>query len=181
MTRTSVAVWLCLAGLLFVVVGCSDGGEYGDYDQAEERTDVGQTSGHAGHQHHEHGGALGPHQGHLIELGEEEYHAELVFDKQTRKTTVYILGSDAKTPEAIEQPDVELHLAMGDEEVELTLKAVPLEDDAEGKSSRFELPADELPESIDDEEKFEGHLLLTIAGKRFEGELAHHEDEKSGE
>jgi len=42
---------------------------------------------------HEHGDA-GPHGGHLVELGEEEYHAEVVLDVKSKAVSVYILSSD---------------------------------------------------------------------------------------
>src|SRR5689334_20069810 len=44
-----------------------------------------------GHEHHHHG----PHNGHLMEIGGEEYHAEWTHD-ESGKVTFYILDSEAK-------------------------------------------------------------------------------------
>ena len=52
--------------------------------------------GHA-HAHPAHG----PHDGHLIELGEEEYHAELTHDDATKSVTVYLLDKETKRVEIL--------------------------------------------------------------------------------
>jgi hypothetical protein len=39
---------------------------------------------------------VGPHKGTLIELGEEEYHAELVNDEKTHTATIYLLDGEVK-------------------------------------------------------------------------------------
>lgn len=122
---------------------------------------------------HNHDHEEGPHGGHLIELGDEEYHAELVFDEETRKTTIYILDGEAKSPHPIAAEEIELHLEVGDDEAELMLVAVPLENDGEEKSSRFELAADKLPESVKDEEDFAGHLHVKIGEMEYSGDIEH--------
>ncbi len=52
--------------------------------------------------------AEGPHHGSLIELGNEEYHAELVHDAEN--VTVYILDSSASTATPIEAPELTINL-----------------------------------------------------------------------
>ena len=49
-------------------------------------------SEHHGHSHE----ALGPNGGHLIELGDEEYHLEWNHDDETGLVTVYVLDSTAR-------------------------------------------------------------------------------------
>ena len=128
---------------------------------------------------HDHSHESGPNGGHLIELGEEEYHAELVFDEETRVTTIYVLDGNAKSPVPIKAEELELHLEGEGDEVELMFAASPLESDGEGMSSRFVLAADDLPESIKDEEEIKGHLHIEIDGKMFAGDIAHeHEGDK---
>jgi hypothetical protein len=131
----------------------------------------------------------GPNGGHLIELGEEEYHAELVFDEETRVTTIFVLDGHAKSPVPIKATELELHLEGDTDHDELMFAASPLESDGEGMSSRFELAADDLPESVKDEEDFKGHLHIEIDGKNFNGELEHdheggdgdkHDDDEEG-
>src|SRR3989337_1170847 len=52
----------------------------------------------------------GPHGGSLIELGAEEYHAELIHDDQAGTVTIYLLDSAAKAAVAIDAPDVTINL-----------------------------------------------------------------------
>jgi hypothetical protein len=168
------STWAFLAIVVWIGVaaGCTKNGEMQEYQQAPPS----QTDPHAGHSH-EH--AHGPHDGHLIELGAEQFHAELVFDPESRVTTIYLLGSDAETAHATEAAEIELHLEVDGSEVELTLAAAPQEGDPEGKSSRFQLPAEQLPEAIKDEEGFHGHVTIVVDGQEFKGEITH--DHEHGE
>ena len=54
-----------------------------------------------GHEHHHHG----PHNGHVMEIGGEEYHAEWTHD-ESGKVTFYILDSDAKKEVPIEADEI---------------------------------------------------------------------------
>lgn len=157
----AAAAWIGLAS------GCPSGSQYQEYHEAPQSP----TDPHAGHVH-EHG----PHGGHLIELGAEEFHAELVFDSNTRLTTIYLLGSDAHSPHAVDAAEVVLHLRVDGAEVELAAPAAPQEGDPEGNSSRFQLPAEQLPEAIRDEEGFHGHIRVVVDGRDLEGEITHDHD-----
>src|ERR1700728_4060240 len=59
------------------------------------------------HEHEE-----GPHHGHLVELGEEEYHAEVAFDPKTATITIYTLDSTAKKPALTDAKELKLELAI---------------------------------------------------------------------
>src|SRR5262245_42443193 len=98
---------------------------------------------------HDHG--AGPHGGAIVELGADEYHAEVVLDPKAHALRVYMLGGDAKTPALVAV--AELKIVTGENQ-SLTLKAAPQEGEAAGKSSLFEL-VDE--KTVDDLEK-EGSL-----------------------
>src|SRR3954453_3788032 len=80
------------------------------------------------HAHH------GPHHGHLMELGEEEYHAEWTHD-ETGKVTFYILGSDAKKEVPIAAGEITIDVKIGDNPPKTyKLEAV---NPTEGKSAAF--------------------------------------------
>ena len=64
--------------------------------------------------HHDHP-AEGPHKGHLIELGNEEFHAELTHDDATKTVTIYLLGADAKTAAMSADPELALNLVVAGE------------------------------------------------------------------
>ena len=116
----------------------------------------------------------GPHKGHLIELGEEEYHAELAHDDATKTITVYVLGADAKTAVAISETEITLNLVAGGETMQAKLAAMPQEGDAQGKSSRFTLMDEKVMEALE-APKTTGRLTLTIDGKPFSGKVEHEE------
>jgi hypothetical protein len=119
---------------------------------------------------HEHG----PHGGHLVELGEEEYHAEVVFDQKDAKLTVYILDSTAKTPTPIDGKEITLKLAIDGKTEPFALAAVPQSSDPQGKSSRFELAGNaDVKSHIKDEEDLKGSVSATIGGKSFSGDIKH--------
>lgn len=119
--------------------------------------------------HHEHG----PHDGVLVELGDEEYHGEIVDDQKTGKVTVYLLDSKAKEAVAIEAKEVQINVRKGGKPEQFRLKAKPQDKDAKGKSSRFELDSRNLIKLLDDE-KAECRLRVVIKGRLFNAKIAHH-------
>lgn len=137
----------------------------------------------AEHEAHEHGAGghpeEGPHHGQLIELGKEEYHAELVHDDAVHKITIYLLDGAAKQNVAIADRELMLNVVAAGKPQQFKLVAVPQADDAAGQSSRFELVDQTLCEALDDS-KTTGRLNVTIAGKPFAGEVSHaaHDDHK---
>jgi hypothetical protein len=150
---------------LLIAAGCNKpADEFREFGAADDVTNTTPEPEHAEH---------GPHDGHLIELGAEEYHGEIVMDATTRKVTVYLLGSDAKRAVPVSEPSVTLNLKVGETPTSLTLTAAPQEGEADGKSSRFEIAGESLPEAIKDEEDLHGDLVVTIEGKQFRGEISH--------
>src|SRR5690242_18148959 len=74
---------------------------------------VAKTDGPQDHHEEEHAHPdEGPHDGHLIELGQEEYHAELVHDDASSTVTLYVLDSTARSAVAIEEETVKLNLVV---------------------------------------------------------------------
>jgi len=149
-----------------LLAGCPEQGAMktaGDADMKKEA----ENAEHA----HEH---TAPHGGHLIELGKHEYTAEVLFDATTKVVTIYVLGAHADVPVAVTPTDISFHMAHGDHEDELTLKAEPQTGDAEGKASKFisEPQHDHLKE-IADIEALHGHVHVKIGDKEYEGELTH--------
>jgi hypothetical protein len=75
-----------------------------------------EAPGHAGHNHaaagHQHPTA-GPHGGALLELGREEFHAELLFDEEHDQITICLLDSSAAKPVAIEVPFLRINVKAG--------------------------------------------------------------------
>ncbi len=155
---------LVSSGLFITGLGCSGGKS--DY---QKTTDLKKAPAVHEHSHSD----KGPHGGSIVELGEEEYHAEVVLDHDAHALRVYVLGKDAKTATATAAKEVTLTPNGKDA---LTLKAAPQKGDAEGKSSLFELIDDDVVHSILDAKAIHAKLQVTIGDKPFTGEVDYHLD-----
>ena len=193
--KTGVAI---LAMAAFTVSGCADPSNSEQFSEvtAHDNEHPDQDS-HAGHAHPTHG----PHGGDLIELGNEEYHAELVHphghddDAHQKKEadvaqddddhaahehaeiTIYILDGAAKNAVSIAASEVTLNLTHDGKPEQFKLAASPEESEAEGKSSRFTSADKVLLELFHESEHLEGTLVLSIDGKSYRGKLAHSHDD----
>lgn len=152
-----------IATLLFV--GCTD------QPGAENAATKPSASAEA-HDDHDHGHASeGPHHGSLIELGNEEYHAELVHSDDGT-VTIYILDGSARNAVPIEAEDVTINLTHDQAAEQFKLTAKPDTSDPPGKSSRFELRDEHLASDLD-AEGINARLVVTIDGKQFSGKITH--------
>lgn len=122
-------------------------------------------------QQHEHP-TEGPHHGSLIELGNEEYHGELVHDEATGSVMIYILDSTAKAAVPIEATEVTINLRHEGQAQQFKLAADPDSDDPEGKASKFTSSDASLGEALDRDDS-EAHLVVTIDGKQYRGAVVH--------
>lgn len=133
-------------------------------------------SGASGHNHEEHAHpSTGPHDGHLIELGKEEYHAELVHDDDAGTVTIYILDHDAKDAVAIDAKELRINLKHDGKGEQFKLAAAPQDGDEKGKASRFVSRDKELSEDLD-HAGAEARLVVEIGGKSYTGEIKHDQD-----
>ncbi len=153
-----------------IAIGCGPS-KSGD-KSAEEIKKVGaKDHDHDSHQGgHTHYGA-GPHGGSLIELGGDDYHAELVLDHGAHAIRIFLLKSDAKTPLLTKSAEATITL---DKDQKLSLKATPLEGEIEGQSSRFELLDDAFVHKLLDSGFLHGDLSIKIDGKPFQSHLDIH-------
>ena len=156
--------FVCLAAAALFACGCPAKEEFREFGEGDDVTNVTPVPEHS----HEHG----PHGGHIIELGEEEYHAEVTVD-ESRKLTIYLLGPDAATAAPIAAASIVFEMGDLDAPTVLTLNAAPLEGEPEGQSSRFEAAADALPESVHDIEELHGAVVVDVAGQSYVGALSH--------
>jgi hypothetical protein len=115
----------------------------------------------------------GPHHGTLIELGNEEYHAELIHDEAL--VTVYILDKTAKQSIPIEAADITINLVHDGKPTQFKLAAIPDANDPAGKSSRFSLQDSGLVKELEHDHAA-AKLSVLIEGKAYRGEI-HHEHE----
>ena len=112
----------------------------------------------------------GPHHGSLIELGNEEFHAEMVHDDKS--VTIYILDSAATRAVPIDATELTINILHEGKPEQFKLAASPDTGDPTGKSSRFTLADAELARHIDDETAAP-KLSVTINGTPYRGEIKH--------
>lgn len=113
----------------------------------------------------------GPHHGELIELGNEEFHGELVHDEAS--VTIYVLDSAATRQVAIASTEVTVNGVLDGTPSQFQLAAMPDTTDAAGTSSRFSSDHPELLQMID-HSTAEMYLAVTIDGKQYRGQVKHH-------
>ncbi len=96
----------------------------------------------APHKHHHHP----PHGGTPIELGEEEYHVELVIDPASGRLQAYVLDGEMENFVRSSLPRLEISATVAGKPVDLVLAAVPNPETGEtvGDTSLFECQADWL-------------------------------------
>jgi hypothetical protein len=153
---------------LMLLAGCQPGAD--DTRTFSEADNVENTDPH------DHAHAHGPHEGHLVELGGEDYHAEVTFDPATRKLEVYLLKADAQTALPTDAETVSATLEIGGQKQEFKLSPARLEGDPEGQSSHFVLTEGSLPDSIKDAEGLHGEIAVTIGGTPYHGDITHDHD-----
>jgi hypothetical protein len=149
----AVGLWLC---------GCNN---------AAHQSAVPKAGGEEAHDHAHHG----PHHGHLMEIGEEEYHAEWTHD-ESGKVTFYILDGEAKKEVPIAADEIVIDVKIGDNKpVQYKLAAV---NPTGGKSAAFEI-VDKPFEGLLDQLKKSTSIVLTlhvnINGKQFDPVIKEHE------
>ena len=155
--------------IALALFGCGkDGGGYEEFQEDDVKP---VTDAEHDHEHN------APHGGQLIELGDHEYHAEVVMDHDEHKFTVYILDAHAEAAQAIDAKEITLNMTLGDKPEQFKLAAARQKTDPEGKSSRFELVDDELVHEFLEEEDAKGRLNVPIGDKSYVGIVAHKHDD----
>ena len=165
LVRTYAAIGLVI--LAFGIAGCTS--EVANTGQAESSPPPATIDPHAGHAH----ASEGPHHGELIELGNEEYHAELLHDGSS--VTIYVLSGAADQQVAIDATEIVINTTHDGKPEQFQLAAKPDASDPPGKSSCFVSTDAELVHHIDEEDASH-RLALTIDGKSYRGEISHDHD-----
>ncbi|QDT56824.1 hypothetical protein Pan44_48840 [Caulifigura coniformis] len=159
MVRQSIVLGLVLS-VAPILAGCPASNQSKELTQEDAKT----TAPVEAHEH-EHG----PHDGEIVELG--EYHGEVVLEND-RKVTLYVLDGAVKNAVPLAETTATLVLKNGAESTKFDLKAVPLEGETDGKSSRFQSEGP-LPETVKNGHDIAGDVTLTVAGKATTGAVGH--------
>ncbi len=123
----------------------------------------------------------GPHGGQLVELGDHEYHAEVLHEHDSHSVIVYLLDGHAEEYVAIAEPEITLQVFHDGEYISYALKAVAEPGAVDGTASQFRADDDALCHAIADDEDFKGTLQVTVEGKRYSGTVTACGDHEEGE
>ena len=168
----------CLVPLLLIanitLTGCGSSTEAPSSSLHADDNDEPQSHGDE-HAHTEEG----PHHGALIELGNGEYHAELVQDDAASIVTAYVLDSSAKLAVPISATEILVNLSRDGHAEQFALAANPQSGDPSGKSSRFASTDAEHAENLGDA-AVTAQLVVKIGGKQYRGAIGHGHDHTAG-
>ena len=130
-----------------------------------------------GHDHDHDHAHLGPNGGDIVEIGEEEYHAEWTHDHDSGLVTVFILDKDMKKEVPIEAAEIEIATKVADGEKTYKLAATNASEGDNPTASRFALEDKTLMTILDaaGTEGTAATLNLTIAGKPYAAKFEQHE------
>jgi hypothetical protein len=116
----------------------------------------------------------GPHGGHLIELGNEEYHAELLHDENTHTVTIHLLDGPATQAVSVPLPEITLQLFRNNEFENYILTAAANGEAVSGGVSQFEIIDEDLCSALCHDEELRGRINVTIDGTPYVGTIEHH-------
>lgn len=173
MRRFMAVVAVMLVGVW--LTGC--GGSTTKDDPKKGATGKADDHGHDhDHAHHDHS-AHGPHGGHILELGHEEYHAEWTHDDDSGKVTVYVLDGDMKNEVKIESSEITISTKIGETEKDYALAAEEATESDPPQASRFAVEDKSLVVALEaaGKEGTSATLKLKIKGKPFAQEIKHEE------
>jgi hypothetical protein len=142
-----------------------DGHEHDGHERARGGSQAagGQVQHGAGYQH-----AAGPHGGTIADWGGGKFHVELMIDPGARNATVYVLGSDEKTPTPVVTTDGEVLLTITDPPFQVVLKPAPLDGESATRASRYRATHDEFAVK----RRLSGSISAEVDGTPYAGDFA---------
>jgi hypothetical protein len=137
--------------------GDDHGHEHGEHD-------------HGDHDHsHDH--AHGPHGGEIIEIGDEEYHAEYL-KNDDGTVTVYVLDASMKNEVPIVAEEIAIDTKIGDQASTFKLAAIDRSEGEEPKTAKFEIVDKQLTGVLSSlSDGVTAMLKLEINGKPYEAKI----------
>lgn len=159
MKITKLLLLLCAVAVPLSLAGCT-----------AEKTDTAQQANGPNHEH-DHSHESGPHGGHLIELGDEQYHLEWNHDDEAHALTFYVLDGAAKNEVKIPAENLQINVSVGEDTKSFDVPAVRA--DGEDTTALFETDDEDLFALIEDE-SVKATIDAQIDGKPFQGTIEHH-------
>lgn len=152
------------------IIGCGDSQKKQSETSTQPVANAPPATVETGHDHAH--PTEGPHHGNLIELGNEQYHAELIHDDASGTLTVYILDAAAKIAVPITAPELTINITHDGQGEQHKILAKAEKSDPAGKSSRFVSEDKELMEELDHEDAT-AQLVVNVEGTQLRGAIEH--------
>ena len=168
--------FLCLpvAGLTgFWLAGCSESGSVPSSAPGGSSVVTEGPPETGAHDEHAHP-SEGPHHGDLVELGNEDFHAEVIHG-EGGSVSIFILDSAATAAVPIDATELTINITHGGNAEQFKLLADRDASDPEGKASHFSLKNEELAKDLDDHDAA-AKLVVMIDGKSYSGKIEHDHD-----
>jgi len=161
--------------LVTLGVGCPSGSGSDDDNGSEQTANGNGDDSHAhGHSH----AAPGPEGGHILEIGDEEYHVEWIHDEDEPGVITFVVrDAMAKEEVPIAADKLIVEFTTGPEGAQLSREVdIPgVGQNADNpKTARFELNDRIAVQNILSGEDVTAVLKLSIDGKQYEKEIEHH-------
>lgn len=119
----------------------------------------------------------GPHGGSLLELGDEEYHIEVMLNEKTNTLTLYVLDAAAKAMVPIDAKEALINLKHDGKPEQFKLPAVRLKTDPTGMASAFQVKNEELVHDLHHKNN-DARLAVKIKGKAYSAKFELKHDHK---
>lgn len=114
----------------------------------------------------------GPHGGELLEIGKEEFHAELIMNETKKQMVIYLLEKDAKSAIAIDASFLAVNFVLAGKPVQVKLKSMPQDREQNGQSSCFGAISPELIDALH-APKSDARLAVRIRNKAYVTKITH--------
>jgi len=159
-----------IAALTFALTGCpSQSTSNGSGD-----SDHGHDHDHGDGHDHDHS-AHGPHEGTILELGDEEYHAEWTRDDETGLVTVYVLDDDMSDAVPITAEQITISMLINDEPKAYQLLPVDRTDGDPPTASQFAITDPALAVALGVMEGTAASLIVEIEGQQYTALMEDHD------
>lgn len=137
-----------------------------------------QADQHSAAEGHDHPTA-GPHGGALIELGKEEYHAELNLDEKHNQLAIVLLDSEAKQTVPVDAPYILVNVKGGDKPRQYRLPPAYPKGQDRGPATTFALVSPELMTDLHTP-GVSAKMTVKIGKKSYAAALQHEHQDHTG-
>ncbi|MEM6472842.1 MAG: hypothetical protein AAF802_24990 [Planctomycetota bacterium] len=115
--------------------------------------------------------------GHIIAMpGVDGFQFEFTVDSRTRRMVLYSQEAGTREPYALATDHVDAEFGANGEIYDATFNADPQSDDPEGRSSRFVLSLDKVPQQLAASHDYTLTLSFSSDGGVVSGKMSHHDD-----